>query len=325
MNLATNRVPTTPWTPPRPRAVDDAAVATTPYRLFEVTVSRTQQLSPSFLRITVTGSDLHRFADNGFDQRFKLVLPLPGVGFDHLGRGADWYQRWRELPDHVRNPVRTYTVRAVRPARREVDVDVVLHGDIGPVSRWASRTGPGDVVALVGPDAWYSGDHGGVGFRPHAGAEILIAGDETAVPAATSILECLPGGTTGEVLLEVPHSADVLPVEHPPGVRVTWLPRDSAAHGERLIPAAGDTAVRLLAAEQRRAGQRLGEIDVDTDLLWEVPDPGDGTVGGGLYAWLAGEAGVIKTLRRSLVSDLGVDRRSVAFMGYWRRGRGHPL
>ena len=40
-----------------------------------------------------------------------------------------------------------------------------------------------------------------------------------------------------------------------------------------------------------------------------------------LYAWLAGEAGAIKTLRRHLVTDRGVDRRAVAFMGYWRQGR----
>jgi carbon-monoxide dehydrogenase large subunit len=35
----------------------------------------------------------------------------------------------------------------------------------------------------------------------------------------------------------------------------------------------------------------------------------------------AGEAGVIKTLRRTLVREHGMDRRSVAFMGYWRQGR----
>lgn len=40
-----------------------------------------------------------------------------------------------------------------------------------------------------------------------------------------------------------------------------------------------------------------------------------------LYAWLAGEAGAIKTLRRHLVAERGVDRRAVAFMGYWRLGR----
>ena len=40
----------------------------------------------------------------------------------------------------------------------------------------------------------------------------------------------------------------------------------------------------------------------------------------GCYAWLAGEAGVVKRLRRHLVTDLGVPRNEVAFMGYWRVG-----
>ena len=40
----------------------------------------------------------------------------------------------------------------------------------------------------------------------------------------------------------------------------------------------------------------------------------------GLYAWIAGESGVVTTLRRHLVKELGMDRRQVAFMGYWRRG-----
>ena len=39
-----------------------------------------------------------------------------------------------------------------------------------------------------------------------------------------------------------------------------------------------------------------------------------------IYAWIAGESGVVTGLRRVLVKDLEVDRRQVAFMGYWRRG-----
>ena len=38
------------------------------------------------------------------------------------------------------------------------------------------------------------------------------------------------------------------------------------------------------------------------------------------YFWIAGESGVVTTLRRHLVKDLGIDRAQVAFMGYWRRG-----
>ncbi|MGH3683082.1 MAG: siderophore-interacting protein, partial [Natronosporangium sp.] len=195
-----------------------------PWRLFAVRVRRVRRLSPTFRRVTFTGEDLDRFADNGFDQRIKLVLPLPGGGMAHLPAGPDWYARWRELPDERRNPVRTYTVRAVRPADREVDVDLVRHGDVGPASRWAGVVRPGDPAALVGPDAGYDGDHGGVEFRPPAAAgQVLVAGDETAVPAVAAILERMPRGLTGEVLLEVPEPADALSVQPPSGVRVSWL------------------------------------------------------------------------------------------------------
>ena len=48
---------------------------------------------------------------------------------------------------------------------------------------------------------------------------------------------------------------------------------------------------------------------------------GEPVAGAALYAWVAGEAGVIRTLRRHLVAERGLERRSVAFMGYWRLGR----
>jgi NADPH-dependent ferric siderophore reductase len=56
----------------------------------------------------------------------------------------------------------------------------------------------------------------------------------------------------------------------------------------------------------------------DEELVWEVPEARDDD---GLYAWLAGEASAITTLRRHLVKELGIDRRRVAFMGYWKLGR----
>ncbi|WP_041574038.1 SIP domain-containing protein [Cellulomonas gilvus] len=61
------------------------------------------------------------------------------------------------------------------------------------------------------------------------------------------------------------------------------------------------------------------------DDVWEVPV--DYSTYSALrdnapvYAWLAGESGVIRGLRRHLVTELGIDRKSVAFMGYWRQGR----
>ncbi|NUR52616.1 MAG: siderophore-interacting protein [Hamadaea sp.] len=289
-----------------------------PFRLFPVRVVRVTPLSPSFVRVTLGGESLRDFADNGYDQRFKLILPLPGRGVRDLPVTADWYAQWRALPAERQNPIRTYTVRAVRTEAAEVDFDVALHGVTGPASRWASEVKPGDELAVYGPDASYGGVHGGIDFHPPAVlGSVLLAGDETAVPAIAGILERLPADAQGVALMEVPVCGDHLPIAAPAGVTVTWLPRDGAAHGVRLIAAVRAAAERMLPVPVGAGASTLEDVDVDQQLLWEVPE----VVPDGRYAWLAGEAGVIKTLRRALVTDYGLDRGSVAFMGYWRQGK----
>ena len=297
------------------------------YRTFAVRVARLRQLSPSFLRVTVTGADLGDCAPHGPDQRIKLLLPLAGRGVRDRPTGPDWYAEWRALPEERRNPIRTYTVRAGRPEAREIDVDVVLHGATGPASAWAEQAAVGDELALVGPNALFPGPAGGFEWRPPADASwLLVAGDETAVPAICAIVESLPAGRRARVLLEVPTAADVLRLDTPPGVEVTWLPRrvDTAAtpapHGARLTEAVV-RAVQDLAGQARSARRpALDDVDVDAGILWEVPTERSRATSGP-YAWLAGEAGTVKGLRRHLVQEVGLDRGSVAFMGYWRQGR----
>src|SRR3954454_16468312 len=131
-------------------------------------------------------------------------------------------------------PIRLHTVRAARPEVREVDVDFVLHGATGPASAWAERATVGDAVVLVGPDARFVGDAGGVEWHPPAAATLVVAGDETAVPAICAIVESLPPGRRALVLMEVPTAGDVLDLAVPTGVRVTWLPRGTAARGAPL-------------------------------------------------------------------------------------------
>src|SRR3712207_8466760 len=139
----------------------ERAAATRPFRAFDVRVRRVVRLSPSFVRVTFTGDTLGRFADNGFDQRIKLFFPLPGRGPVRLPDTDDWYEQWRALPDDDRPSIRTYTVRAVRRAVREIDVDMVLHGDGGPASRWVAEARPGSELVVLGPDADFDGSHGG--------------------------------------------------------------------------------------------------------------------------------------------------------------------
>jgi NADPH-dependent ferric siderophore reductase len=296
------------------------------YRTFAVQVSGLQRLSPSFLRVTFTGADLADCAPNGWDQRIKVLLPLPGRGLADCPTSADWYAEWRALPAERRNPIRTYTVRAARPAAREMDVDFVLHGATGPASAWAETAAVGDEVALVAPNARFPGPTGGFEWHPPADAScLLVAGDETAVPAICAIVEALPVGPPARVFLEVPTAADILPLAVPAGVEVTWLPRrtDEAAapapHGARLS-AAVVRAVQELPGGAGPAPHALDDVDVDAEILWEVPEDLPRTTSGP-YAWLAGEAGTVKGLRRHLVQETGLDRGSVAFMGYWRLGR----
>lgn len=294
-----------------------AAPVVPAWRFFDVRVADVTRLSPSFVRLTLTGTDLDAFADNGWDQRFKLVLPDAHMSYDALPRDAEWYVTWRRLPPDRQNPIRTYTVRAVRPERREVDVDLVLHGDVGPASRFAARAGVGDRLVVLGPNAEYDDVHGGLEFRPplgHVGPTVLV-GDATAAPAVLSVLGRLPVDAFGEALLEVPHTEDIADAAVPVGFRVTWLVRQG--RGSRLS-AAVDGALRRLDIHGGAQHDTPLHEPMDDEPLWDVPEQALTT---GLYAWMAGESALVTGLRRHLVSDLGVDRRSVAFMGYWREGR----
>jgi NADPH-dependent ferric siderophore reductase len=170
----------------------------------------------------------------------------------------------------------------------------------------------------MGPDRPGRGRAWGVEWAPPATATcLLLAGDETAVPAVGAILESLVPGRRAVAVLEVPDAADAQNLALPEGVTVHWLFRGERSRGELLLPAVHAALVDLgIAAAPAPAPE---DVDLDAQLLWEVPE--DPAAGAGCYAWLAGEAGVVKRLRRHLVADLGVDRRSVAFMGYWREGR----
>ncbi|MGT2427031.1 siderophore-interacting protein [Amnibacterium kyonggiense] len=305
---------------PTRTAEPDGQPADAPFLLHRVRVAGRRRLSDGFVRITFRGPTLDRFADPGLDQRIKLVLPAPDGSLDDALFSPDWYGAWRSLPDDRRPVIRTYTTRAVRPEAREVDVDLVVHEPCGPAGRFATACREGDEAALLGPNRDAAVAGGGIDFRrPATSDRVLIAGDETALPAIVRILQDLPAAVRGAAVVEVPRREDAAQLPSHPGVAVEVVERGGAPHGERLTTAVRAAAGALLTA---RTGQEPEDVDVDAGLLWEVP--GDGAVpaaDGPFYAWLAGEAGVIKGLRRLLVGELGVDRRSVAFMGYWRAGR----
>jgi len=294
------------------------------YRPFAATVARVTELSATFRRVTFTGPDLGGFGTDGLDQRIKIVLPRDGDfgamdwADEQMIATGGWYQHWRSLPADQRAPFRTYTVRSVRPELLEVDVDFVVHGDGGPAARWILDATEGDEVIIVGPDALSIDSAVGIDWHPGDATTVLLAGDETAAPAICSILESLPAGMRATAFIEVPHASDAQPVESAADVTLRWIARDGGE--ESLGAAVGDWLARYpedYAPALASSAQVVEDIDVDVDMLWDSPTESRGQ----FYAWLAGESAMIKSLRRLLVTETGIDRSWVAFMGYWRLGK----
>jgi NADPH-dependent ferric siderophore reductase len=301
-----------------------------PMILDEVEVITVERLSPTYVRVELGSPVLADFGVDGplYDQRIKLVFPNDtGTLPSFEGADESWFATWLAIPAPERGHMRTYTVREVRGtgADTRLVVDFVLHledGVTGPGSAWAARASAGDRLVVVAPRRGLP--FGGIEFAPGAARLLLLAADETAVPAVCSILEDLSADARGVAFLEVPDPADVQDVDHPVGVEVVWIQRGEGPHGARLHSSVLDYL-------GTGSGPLVEPEEVDPDV-WETPaysssgeaiDAAEPTTAQGcadLYAWIAGESGMVTALRRHLVRDLGLDRRQVAFMGYWRRG-----
>jgi NADPH-dependent ferric siderophore reductase len=259
------------------------------YALFRAEVVRTNRIGPHLRRITFTGPEFAGITSAGLDQRIKLFFPLPGQVEPIVPEGPNWYAEYRALADDARPPMRTFTIRDFRPVRRELDVDFVLHGDTGPASSWAGRATEGDRIAILAPDVRHE-EILGYEYKPPADTDwVLLAGDETALPAITAIVESLPAGRRALVFVEVVSPADLTPMTSAADVTLSWLSRAGR-------PAGGPDGP-------------LREAIARTELPAGVP-----------YAWLAGESGSITDLRRYLVNERGLEKARVYFAGYWLLG-----
>lgn len=300
----------------------------------EAEVTRVERLSPAFVRATLTAAAFENLGRNGFDTRFKMVFPGPTGALPPLpAEREEWYASWTAMPPAVKSPMRTYTIRDVldQDGARLLVVDMAVHehGPQGPACRWALHARPGDRIQVIAPHR-AAREYGGTEFAPDGCRDLLLVADETAVPAVARILADLPPASTGHAFLEVPHAADILPLEAPGAVQVSWLARGDDEHGRRLV----ERVRRHLGLDPLAPAGSPPPVRSDLDVdVWETPrysssgedlhaapQRAPGPDRADLYAWIAGESTSVKALRRSLVTELDVDRRQVAFMGYWKKG-----
>jgi iron complex transport system ATP-binding protein len=315
-------------------------------RPFALTVVRTEALTSHMRRITLSGADLRGLGtDDGatWDMRIKLFFPADGCALPSVGElsshpSGSWREAWLATPEPERAEQRSYTVRQARLHQElpELDVDFVLHpgGQQGPAARWAEKVRPGDPALMIGPGLAADGETGRIEFSPGQARHILLAGDETALPAIAGILRDLPDGVSVDAMIEIPSAGDAQELECPRGTRISWLARDGRPHGELLRDAVGRAVPEPWCApgpnvvERVLAAAEPLETGPAREILWDTPQYRrmyvDGPLvpagdSGSFYAWVAGEAGMVASIRRYLVRECGLNREQVAFMGYWKR------
>ncbi|SDS37925.1 NADPH-dependent ferric siderophore reductase, contains FAD-binding and SIP domains [Paraoerskovia marina] len=256
-----------------------------------VEVVRTARISPSIVRVTLGGDGLGQLTALGRDQWFRLFLPREGQDSLRLPTrtSALWYAQYLTTPKAQRPHVRAYTVRAARPEERELDVDFVVHvdadGTSGPAATFALTAAPGDQVGIL--------DQGISYYPEHEHDWTLVVADETGLPAVAGICASLPEDARGLVLAEIPTAADAQEFPVPPGVELRWVVRDEAGHqADDGVP--GRAVLAALHAAELPAGT--------------------------VYAYTCGESALATGARRHLVTERGVPKNHVDFVGYWRHG-----
>ncbi|MGY1688561.1 siderophore-interacting protein [Geodermatophilus sp. SYSU D01105] len=145
--------------------------------------------------------------------------------------------------------------------------------------------GPWAVAARPGDPVQVLGPGGAYSPSPDADWHLLV-GDETALPAIAASLERLPAGAPARAFVEVADPAEEQDLVLPPGAELVWVHR------------AGQPGTALVAAV----------------LAAELP-------AGSVHAFVHGEAGFVRDLRRFLRAERLVPRELLSVSGYWRLGR----
>ncbi len=224
-------------------------------------------------RVTLSGPELAGLPVDQPAASVRLLIPGPGAEVLEVPtwRGNEFLNA-----DGSRPIIRTFTPRYLRPQSNELDVDVVLHPG-GSVAAWVESAEAGAPAAVSGTGRGHSIDGDG--------SSLVLAGDETAIPAIGQLIEAVAPAAPRGVIIEVTDPAARIRFGDRVDVPVSWVTRpDPDRPGSGLLPAL-----------------RAAEIDGDARV------------------WVAGEAGAMFEVRKHLLEDRKLDRSQTTVRGYWKR------
>ncbi|MEB0140903.1 MULTISPECIES: siderophore-interacting protein [unclassified Undibacterium] len=231
--------------------------------LTPVQVLQIHDITPSMRRLTLVGDGLRNFVSD---------------------KPAQWVKVFFPAPDQRPPASRAYTIRRLKPADGQVELELVLHGDNGPASYWLSRAKIGDTLQLSAPRA-------GAEIRQSIQRYILL-GDITALPAMSAIAADLPAQVQAEMFVEVANQADEQRIDTLARLKVHWL-----YAGKRIPGTTGQLEQSL------------------KDALIDITD---------CQFWVAGESSMVKTVVTHLLNERLVQKSAIQSAGYWKLGvKGH--
>ncbi|MGO1885623.1 MAG: siderophore-interacting protein [Citricoccus sp.] len=249
-------------------------------------VRRVEQITPRYRRIVLVGEDLaagYPFIRFTPSDHVKVYFPDQESGTIVAYRETD--DGWQVDSSEGAPIRRDYTPRAWDPASGELSLDFVVH-EHGIAGAWARDAQPGDPLVVMGPRANW--------LLPQNYSHYLALGDETALPAIARLIEEAPAGAHVTALVEIAGPAEEQRLTPAEGTTadLRWVHRDSAPVLKGHLSAL-ETAVR--------------ELELPTETS-------------GLYVFAAGEAGVMKPIRRHFRRELGMPKHQISVDGYWKRG-----
>jgi len=253
----------------------DGTAAGVPAHFQKLTVAGVSNVTPRMRRLVLSCENVAACAS---DSRYHIRLLLPPAGRAPRWPtiGADGRIQRPTGEDALAN--RVYTIRSVDAEAGRIAIDFVLHDNAGPASAWAASAQPGDVVGMLGP----------IGSAPGPAARYLLAGDETALPAISRLLESLPAQSRGLALIEVADAAEEQDIGNRTAIGVRWLHRNGADAGTLL-----------------------------QDAVRAQPAPADDD---DVFVWVSCEFAAFKAIRAHLRKHWGRPKERHLITAYWRRG-----
>lgn len=220
-----------------------------------------------FLRVVLNCENIDALMHGGM--HFSLLIPPRGRAPKWPRINENGRTVWPDGDDTLHRAA--YTFVHLDPVSGRLSFDIFQH-EGGRMTEWSRTAAPGETVGVMGP--------GGGALPP--GQHLLIAGDETALPAIRRILALSDPDRTGTAFIEVGDPGDIQPLEAPENITITWLVR-GVDRGWR-------------------------------DAVMAMSLPMQGT---DHFVWCAGKMASVRKVKSHFRDTAGLARSRGYFSGYW--------